>query len=199
MAADQLGGCIKMRYLFVCVGFLALAACGTSQQGSGVTVSAPDSKAVSNVSIGGGSTAASVDLAAQRLKAAGFTVTSKSSGSVQAQATSLNNIDCGEVRQVALGNTSEFAGNSGVAVIYRSEDPIIFVTRSVSTKSSVVVDVSGDTAQIAEAHDVTITWRTAKKDLISNETKRVSGGSLVKFEDKTVCTSSGRVADVLEG
>lgn len=188
-----------IRVLLLTAGLTTLAACGTSQK-NGIFVTFPKASATKSVSVGGGSTAASVDLVAQRLTAAGFTITGKNAaGTVSARGNSVQNLDCGVLRQVALGNTGVFAGNSEFAAIYTSENPVVFVTRSVSNSSAVTVNVLGNIATVSEAHDVTIVWRSAKKALISNETKRVTGGSVVKFADNTVCTSSGRISNTLAG
>jgi hypothetical protein len=108
-------------------------------------------------------------------------------------------VDCGQIRQVVFGNDSTFDANSKVAVIYKSEEPIVFVTRSVDVRNSVAIKVLGDRAAVTESHDVQMTWRAANGAVRSRDIQKVKSGELTAFSDKSACTPSDWLASTISG
>lgn len=197
MIAMDAGACTKMirPHVFIAPAILLVSACASTDPGVYQTLPVPSSQ--QTVTVGGGSTGASAALAAERLNNQGFLVRSGATGQMTASADGTALIDCGTLRQVALGNSATFPGNSDVSVIYTNQDPLEFTRREVSAASTASIAVEGDMARVSEGHAVTMSWTPGGKGRTASQTQRITDGELVRFADGTVCTSAGNVARII--
>lgn len=177
--------------------FTVLTAC-SSPRDEGLYFAVPTPDAARVLDLGGESTAQTSRLVVARLQAAGFTVQRVSpSGQIQALSRSRANLDCGTFEQLAFGNTGEFPGNSDLAVVFTSRDPVEFLSRRFSSQTAVTVTVKGGLAQVSQTHEVTITLRKRDKGPQAIDKRLVTNDARVRFSDGTVCTSSDRVASIV--
>lgn len=154
----------------------------------------PQAGRVTQINLGAGTSARSV---ASRLKALGFRSIDTESGVVTAATTNPEFVDCGTISQTAFGNRARFDGTAPLSVIYTDQNTGAFMAREFSVETHVQVRVEGRKAWVTESHDVEIAWVDPNSRRRAKQKITVTTGSLAKFADGTICSTSNRIAKQL--
>lgn len=178
-------------FLFSSAVLVALAACAPSD---GTYLKRSEAKPDASFVLADGATSASV---AERLRSLGFGVSSVAADTVRAAGRGGAFVDCGRITQYRDGNKSVYPGSTPLSVLYRSNDSQDFLTRQIAVLTRVTVNLVGNQATVRERHEITMAWSASDGSGTKQQSKAVTGGNTVTFDDGTVCSTGTLIADRL--
>ncbi|GAA0310368.1 hypothetical protein [Rhodovulum strictum] len=183
--------------LALCAG---LAACVPATREGPLGYVPPAAGGVALVAQDAPDRAAATRNAAARLRAGGLNVTSvqPGSGRISARATDASLVDCGSMVQRAHGNSARFAATAPLAILFSDSQPGGMFRREAQVDSRAEVTVRADGMAIAERHRVTLRQVSADgARVLWTQTRTFTETTDARFEDGTICVSSGRVGALL--
>lgn len=144
------------------------------------------------------STSKTVGEVAAAYRAAGFSDVRQSGQTVQVRTTSDALVDCGRLRQFALGNKSEFSASAEKAAVIGARNDGALMLRQVSVDSVATISLAGSgQAALDETHTVTVDYLLPTGEVYSRSRASFDETGMGTFADKTFCVSSGMAASVL--
>ena len=182
-------------FIAICAaGILALSACAPSDVVN-VSVITPTTRGSSPIALPSNAEATWVGT---RLEGLGLRVTQIGANFVTAEGGAESAlVDCGQIRQTALGNRSSAPGTAETLTIYTSADPLEVIVRQMRYQSYVRIDLADGMAQISEIHRIAVRWQAGDGTEFRPALETISLGETVTFADGTVCTTTGRVSRAL--
>ena len=142
----------------------------------------------------------SPEAAAAAIRAAGFSDVALRDGgrTVRVRTATPALVDCGEIVQTFLGETTSFPGNAERAALLAATTTGDILLRGVEVAS--VADLSlrpeGGYA-VAERHEVTMTYNRPSDGAAFRETQVFDRDGSARFADGTSCRASGRLARII--
>ena len=173
------------------VALLAFAACAPT---SGAYLKHSSASPDAVVTLSEGTTTASI---ARQLRALGFGISAVTDDTVKASTRGGGFVNCSRITQYRDGGKSVYPGSTPLSIFYRKADNQGFFTRQVAVLTQATVTLDGRDATVAERHAVTMRWSASDGSGSKEQTKAVTGGKTVTFEDGTVCATSSRIAQQL--
>ena len=141
---------------------------------------------------------ASLSEVAAAYRAAGFTDVIRSASAVRVRTRSDAFVDCGTMRQFALGNRAEFPGSSSRAAILTTGRAGSVLLRTVDIRSTATITQGAPgTLNISENHSITVEYRGPGGTLFSRDRVSFDQDGAGQFRDNASCVSSGGAARIL--
>jgi len=127
----------------------------------------------------------------RRLNASGYAISSVRENSVVARSSNNATVDCGTLEQTLDGETTLIDGNAARSVLFHFDSPGDIIQRVVSVETDVTAQRQ-DAASfvLTPEHTVTVSYRTALGEVISNERRTFSGAMTEAFANGTTCVTA---------